>query len=189
MTARYGDVKDTFGQGGANIPPGGGGGSPSMRDVVRALLGSIGASYANVAGLQASLATNRVDGQLAIKLDDYTLWVWNATSATAADASHIAPTDLAGGAGRWMPVQADIQAGRGVLVNGVSAAIAANISPTSRIFVNRALKNASTAYGFLNVLDADRVTGTPGSFIVRAHDATTAAVATDQSSFDWIVIG
>lgn len=189
MTVRYGDIKDTFGQGGANIPPAGGGGTPSMRDVLRAALAAHGSAYANVAALQASLAANRVDGQVVVKLDDYTLWVWNAASATAADASHIAPTDLAGGNGRWIPVQADLQSGRSVLVNGVSAAIAANISPTSRIFITRALKNASTAYGFLDVLDADRVTGTPGSFIVRSHDATSAAVAGDQSSFDWLVIG
>lgn len=129
MVARLGDIKDTFGQGGANIPPAGGGGSPSVRDALRAALGAVAAAHADSASLTASLAKNRTNGQLSIKLDDMTLWVWSATSAAAADSAHIAPTDVAAGAGRWIRVDESAQSladeGR-----GPAGAALADTSPT-----------------------------------------------------------
>lgn len=109
MTARYGDIKDTFGSGGANLPPAGGSGQPSIRDALRAALGAVAAAHADTAALTASRAANRVNGQLSIKLDDMTLWVWSSTSAAAADSAHIAPTDVAAGAGRWIRVDESAQ--------------------------------------------------------------------------------
>lgn len=102
MTTRYGDIKDDFGTGGSNMAPSGATGNPVLRDVVRAALGAQSASYADDAALTASKAADRVDGQLAVTLDDYSIWVWKAADATVADGTHIQPTDVGAGAGRWV---------------------------------------------------------------------------------------
>jgi hypothetical protein len=82
-----------------------------------------------------------------------------------------------------------VQSGRTTLALGVSPAIAANIDASSRIVATHANLNASTAVGFLFAEDADRVNGTPGSFKIRALDATHNAVAGDLADVDWHVIG
>jgi hypothetical protein len=100
MTVRFGDVKDNFGSGGANIPPSGSG-TPSMRDVVRQVLGSIASAFADQTAMEAGLARDRVDGQVAMKVDDLSLWAWSASSSASADSTHIQPTDATGN-GRWV---------------------------------------------------------------------------------------
>ena len=102
MTVRYGDISDTFGQGAANIPPSGGGGIPSLRDALRASLAAISPPYATTTALTASKAADRVDGQLTVTLDAYSLWVWKATDTTGASSTVIVPTDVGAGAGRWV---------------------------------------------------------------------------------------
>jgi len=83
------------------------------------------------------------------------------------------------------------QYGNGVLVNGVSVLIAADVAARSTIHVIATNLNASAAIGVLVVLDADRVIGSfagGGGFVVRSLTLAGAAVATDQSSFRWIVV-
>lgn len=243
---RYGDIKDSFGSGGANVAPGGSAGDPSMRETVRALLGAISASYADSTALTASLAADRVNAQLSVKADDYSLWVWKSTDATSPDANHIRPTDVGSGAGRWVNLDfvieslapqlastapadpdtaaaavgvgttaaradhkhhigvatgsvaglmsavdkasfATIQTGTGTLTNGVSASIPATLTANSIVLCTRTAKNASTAYGTIDVLDADKTPGTPGAFVARAFKADTTAETSDQSSFRWFV--
>jgi hypothetical protein len=100
-----------FGSGGANIAPNQG--VPAMGRVLNDLLGRVASPVANVTALQATLAADRVDGQTVLTLDTYTFWVWKATDATAADANHIAPTDLAGGAGRFVNLAVSSGSGQG----------------------------------------------------------------------------
>jgi len=101
-TIRYGDIQDTFGAGGANLIPNASGGSPNLRDALRALLLTNGMPYADSTALTASKAADRVDGQTVVKLDDYTRWVWEANDSTIADSFHIQPTDVGSGNGRWV---------------------------------------------------------------------------------------
>lgn len=196
-------VSDQLGSGGTGLSPEGGSGPsdglPNLQALLRLLFGSIWQPYANAAALTASLAINRSDGQVALRLSDYTLWAWEAESVAAAGATVIVPTDVGGGAGRWVQFATaasaaslpglGIQSGTGVLVNGVSAAIAATITANSRIVVTRKDANGSAAIGILGAATADRVVGAPGSFIVRSLSAAAAAVAGDESSFDYHIIG
>lgn len=98
---KYSDVSSTsFGSGGAASFP-----EPSrvtLPRAVQSLMATHSAPVANTAALTASLAKDRVNGMLAVKLDDYSLWVWKSADATAADATHVAPTDVGAGAGRWV---------------------------------------------------------------------------------------
>lgn len=72
---------------------------------------------------------------------------------------------------------------------GVSAAIAANITASSRIVITVKDFVASTAVG-LEAKAADRTVGAPGSFIVTAYDAAAAAVAgANGTTFDWFIVG
>lgn len=80
-----------------------------------------------------------------------------------------------------------MQFGTDVLVAGVSAAIAANITANSRIQVTPKDKGASVTIGRLEAPSADRVVGAPGSFIVRSFTAAGLAEAADVSTFDWHV--
>lgn len=99
-------IDDNFGSGGTGLSPDGGSGphvGNNLRDELRVTRGALWTpGYANSAALTASLAANRQRGQLAVKLDDLSVWMWNDTSAAAADATHIAPTDVGAGAGRWI---------------------------------------------------------------------------------------
>lgn len=99
-------VSDQLGVGGSLLSPKGGsapsGHPKDLQALLRLAFSNHYAPYADVAGLTASKAKNRADGQIAIKLDDYSLWVWEAASATAADGTHIAPTDVGVGVGRWV---------------------------------------------------------------------------------------
>jgi hypothetical protein len=197
MTFNLSDIPDSFGSGGANLVPGQG--VPNLRDVLRDLLSRNAAPVANVAALQATLAANRVDGQRVTTLDTYTSWLWKAADTTAADATHVAPTDVGAGAGRWVaeattpaapdtPATIGLSSGIGVLVNGVSATIAANITSSSRIVVTRTGIAASTAIAEL--IAGTRVLGTPGSFRVTSEKDDTSGVQTgDQSTFDWHIVG
>ena len=101
-------VSDQLGVGGTGLAPQGGSGpsdkTPDLQTHLRNLYGTHYLPYANAAALTASLAGNRKDGQLVLKLDDYSLWVWQNGSAAAADAQHIAPTDVGAGVGRWVQV-------------------------------------------------------------------------------------
>lgn len=92
---------DSFGSGGANLVPGQG--IPSAGAVLLDLLKRIGRAVANTAGLQATKAADRFDGALVITLDTYTLWVWESGNATAADGTHIQPSDVSGN-GRFVAV-------------------------------------------------------------------------------------
>ncbi len=100
MTTKLSDIKDGFGSGGANLVPGQG--ILSIRDVFRDLLSRTYPPVADTTGLTNSLAADRVDGMTAVKLDDYTGWIWKAADTTAADSTHVAPTDVGAGAGRWV---------------------------------------------------------------------------------------
>lgn len=83
------------------------------------------------------------------------------------------------------------QYGTGVLVNGVSALIPADISANSSIGVINTNLNGSIAIGVLVALDADKVAGTRaggGGFVIRSLTLAGAAVAADQSSFRWEVV-
>lgn len=84
---------------------------------------------------------------------------------------------------------ATIQRGTGTLVNGVSPAIAATITATSRIVALKAnaLGGAGSATD-LSVPSGTRIVGAPGSFVVQAVNADNTANAVDDSTFDWIVI-
>ncbi len=192
---RYGNIKDGFGSGGGNVVPNQG--VPNRRDAFRALLGAIAGAYADTTAMQASLAADRVDGQVVIRLSDYSFWVWKNADATAADATHIKPTDVTNG--RFVALATTpasqslgdlgIQRGTGTLVNGVSAAIAANIAAGSRIVALRKDVATSTALGLLAALPTDRVNGAPGSFKITSQRAATLATETDdQSTFDYIII-
>lgn len=193
MGFQVSDISDTFGSGGSNVPPSQG--IPNLRDLFRQILGVTSAPVANVAALQATLAQDRVDGQQILTLDTYTVWVWKAADATAANATHVAPTDVGGGAGRWVsessagaPAGIGLSSGSGTLVNGVSAAIPANISASSKIIVTRNAFALSTAVGEL--VTGTRVNGSPGSFKVTSEKDDMSGVQTgDQSTFDWYVIG
>jgi len=197
MSFNVSDIVDTFGSAGSNVPPNQG--IPNLRDLFRDVLGRLSAPVANVAGLQATLAANRVNGQLILTLDTYTTWVWKASDATAADSTHVAPTDVGAGAGRWVaetttpeaadtPATIGLSSGSGALVNGASGAIAANITSSSKIVVTRNSAASSTAIGQL--ITGTRVNGSPGSFRVSAEKSDMSGVETgDQSTFDWYVIG
>jgi hypothetical protein len=191
------DISDTFGSGGANVVPLQG--VPNMRDLFRDILSRLSAPMANVAALQATVAADRIDGQEVVTLDTYTTWVWKAADATAADSTHIAPTDVGAGAGRFVaeaataespdtPATIGLSSGTGVLINGQSATIAATITASSRIMVTRSGLAASTAIAEL--MAGSRVIGAPGSFRVSSQkDDASGLQAGDQSTFDWYVLG
>jgi hypothetical protein len=89
----------------------------------------------------------------------------------------------------WTAVQ-NPQRGSAQLTNGVSAFIPADINAYSTITVT--LRTFNTQTGLPAALGADRVNGTRaggGGFIIRSLTAAGAAVATDQSTYDWHVIG
>ena len=91
-----------FGSGGRSLIPNQG--YPAVGPILYALLQRIATAAANVAALQATVENDRADGQLVVTLDTYTLWVWKNADTTAADAAHIAPTDVGAGAGRFVNV-------------------------------------------------------------------------------------
>jgi hypothetical protein len=197
MSFQVSDIADSFGSGGSNIVPGQG--IPNLRDILRDLLARVAAPVANVAALQATEAEDRVDGQQVTTLDTYTTWVWRAADATAVDGTHIAPTDVGAGIGRWVavattpeaadtPATIGLSSGSGTLVNGVSVAIAANITASSKVVVTRNSFAASTAIGELVV--GSRVNGSPGHFVLTSEKTDMSGVEVgDQSTFDWFVIG
>lgn len=83
-----------------------------------------------------------------------------------------------------------LQTGTGTLVNGVSAAISARLTATSRIHVTPKDIAASTALGVLGATSAGRTTGGSGSFVVTSQKTDASGTQTgDQSTFDWLVIG
>lgn len=81
-----------------------------------------------------------------------------------------------------------IQSGAATLSSGVTPAIPAVISATSRIIATYNNKRGSLALGSLMAKTTDRVIGTPGSFRIRSLSATGMAVTGDHSSVDWVVI-
>ena len=88
----------------------------------------------------------------------------------------------------WGPA---IESGAANLTNGVSAAIAANIAATSRIFIQAA--DVVPGAGNLTIdyrpLAADRVNGTPGSFKITAVLAAGTINVLDQSQgVQWMVL-
>lgn len=80
------------------------------------------------------------------------------------------------------------QYGTGTLVAGVSAAITANVSASSKILITASNVGASTAVGRLEAPTADRVNGPTGSFVVRSRKADATAETNDVSTFDWEVM-
>jgi hypothetical protein len=195
------NVSDQLGSGGTGLAPTGSGpsnGLPVLRDLLRSLFGAVFTPYASTAAMQASLAKNRADGQLVVRLSDYSLWCFEAGSSAAAGATVIKPTDVGSGTGRFTEVATSpatlaglaIQTGSGTCTAGVSNTIAATITAGSKIVVTRKDLALSSAIGVLSAETADRVVGAPGSFIVRSlRPATMAAETGDASTFDWYVIG
>ncbi len=84
-------------------------------------------------------------------------------------------------------LEADAQFGTSTLTLGESAAIAANITATSRIVVTPKDKGVSVTIGRLEVPSADRSVGAPGSFKVKSFKADATAETADVSTFDWEV--
>ncbi len=181
-----------FGSGGRSLIPNQG--YPAVGPILYALLQRIATAAANVAALQATVENDRADGQLVVTLDTYTLWVWKNADTTAADAAHIAPTDVGAGAGRFVNVldaesSGGIQSGSSTLVLGVSPNIPATITANTKITLGRTAANASTALGELAI--TNKTVGAPGYFVVTADTVGTPGtpLAADLSSFDWIAIG
>jgi len=94
--------EDTFGSGGSNVAPNQG--VPAMGAVLLDIMKRHAKQVASPTALQAIVSADRADGQLILTLDTYTLWAWEPANATAADATHIAPTDVGAGAGRFVAV-------------------------------------------------------------------------------------
>lgn len=192
------NVSDQLGSGGTGLAPAGSGptdGLPTLPALLRLAFGSIWQPYATTAAMQAAAAQNLADGQLAVRLSDYSVWVYEAGSTATPSSTCIQPTAVTG-AGRFVQITVGsggtvvaVTGGTSTLVAGVSPAIAAPITASSRILVTRQALNASPALGFLSAEPGDRVVGSPGSFKVRSLSAVAAAVTTDVSSFDWLVIG
>lgn len=183
-----------FGSGGRSVAPNQG--YPAMGPILYALLQRIGSAVANVAALRATVENDRADGMLVVTLDTYTVWVWKDADTTAADAAHIEPTDTAAGsgAGRFVNIldaesSGGIQSGSSTLVAGVSPAIAAVITASTKITLGRTAANASTALGELAI--TNKTVGAPGHFVVTADTVGTPGtpLAGDLSSFDWIAVG
>lgn len=137
-TVRLSQILDGFGSGGANIPPSGAGGTPSMRDTFRALLSTVAMPFANSAAMQAGVAADRFEGQFAIKTDDHTLWVWSATDSTAADTWHIVPTDSAS-AGRWI---------RSDFISEASGSVEGSVQRVSTTFNLAAIQGLTSGVAF-----------------------------------------
>lgn len=124
---------------------------------------------------------------------------FKAPDAIAADVTWVLPNAdanlankalLSDGAGNLSWGNA-IQSGAANLTNGVSAAIPANISATSRIFIQAG--DVVPGAGNLTIdyrpLAADRVNGTPGSFKITAVIAAGTINALDQSQgIMWMVL-
>jgi hypothetical protein len=161
-------VDDELGSGGIGLAPDGASGASSttgapanLRDFLRAILGSQWYAYANTTALTASKAINRQDGQLTLKLDDYSLWHWEA-GATLTDSSHIAPTDVGAGAGRWVAGGGGGGGGGGTV--GAVAFKARNVVP-------RAITIAS---GLTLATANDGVTNVQGDVVLLWMQATAA---------------
>lgn len=186
-------IGDNFGEGGKDLAPDGASGpvANSLREKLRTLFGSIWAGYADTTALTASLAKNRAAQQVTV-LADGSLWIWKPLDSTAADATHIAPTDVGVGAGRWVAFgtagTAPSLKGTTTLVAGVSPAVSSpNLTATSRIVVTRRDAGASTAIGSLACKNADRVTGAGGTFKVTSQKSDATTETNDVSTVDWII--
>jgi len=100
-------VDDEFGEGGIGLS-----GSASemvtstptaptrLRDYLRRIFAALWYPYANVAALEAANPNNLADGQLAVALDTYNLWQWQAESTTSASSSVLQVTGVT--TGRWI---------------------------------------------------------------------------------------
>ena len=84
-----------------------------------------------------------------------------------------------------------IQMGNAALVSGVTAAIAATISATSRIvgFVKTSAPGAGSLTVQYAALPGNRVVGEPGSFKLTALIAAGTINVLDTSNLDWFVLG
>lgn len=107
-------VADDFGYGGSGLtddgnPPIAGQPVTNLRDFLRQMLAAYWSpGYANAAALTASKAINRANMQVATKLDDGSIWQFNAASTAAVDGTHLKPTDVGSGAGRWIQLDAAV---------------------------------------------------------------------------------
>lgn len=201
-------ISDQLGDGGAGLSPGDGSGPSDISKfgnlitILRSLRAANWPQLANLAAFQATIAANRADGQMALKLDDYTQWVWKAADATAADANHIVPTDVGAGAGRWVNIDGTGGGGGAVsggtqvgttaaLVAGVSATINATVTASSKIYLSRATVGASTALGEL--VPTNIVAGANGTGSFKVTSATLGTPGTplagDLSTVNWMIIG
>jgi len=73
--------------------------------------------------------------------------------------------------------------GTAALVAGTQTILPGGIDANTRVFLSRSALNASPALGFL-IAD----TSVPGTLTVTSYDATGVAVATDVSSFNYLLI-
>lgn len=112
---------------------------------------------------------------------------WPPADAIAANARAAMLTDAAGN----LFFGNSIQSGTASLVAGVSAAIPANITASSLIFVQAGAitPGAGNLTRFYNPLPADTVIGTPGSFKITALiDAGTINVNDVSANLFWMVL-
>lgn len=185
------DILDDFGAGGANLWAGGG--LTNLRDVLRGLLSRIASAAEDTSELEASLEADRVDGQLVVKLDDHTLWVWDVDSTLVAGSEVIFPDDVELGPGRFLRVtppatglSPNVQAGTATLVAGLAAVATATVTAQSVIIVTR-----KTPAGTMGVEwdTATRTPGDPGSFTIKSLKTDKTVETVDTSSLDYIVVG
>ena len=89
-----------------------------------------------------------------------------------------------------MSFGSSIQKGSNALTAGVSGAIAANISATSRIVVSLKTPVSDALTVKYSALGSGRTNGTPGSFVISALNATGggAVNTNDTSTIDWVVL-
>lgn len=83
---------------------------------------------------------------------------------------------------------ATLQAGTVALTSGVSPAIAATITASSKIVGFLKTPSGGSLTVKFAALGTDRVVGAPGSFKLSALDAAGAVNAADGSALDWLVV-
>lgn len=196
-------VTPYFGAGGAGLAPDGGPGS--LQAILLTLLASLSAPYADAAALAASVAVDREDGMLAVRLDNNSLWIWRAEDATAADSSHIAPDDVGSDPGRWVDILGgasggllsaldqtklnSIQTGTVTLTTGaVTKNTGITMTAGSKVFLQLETPGGTT--GVAHKVSG-KTAGAPGvgAFTVTAVDTSGALVNTDTSTLAYLIVG
>lgn len=156
----------------------------------RMALQRILAPVADQTAMQAVQTDDRFDGQVAVKLDDYTVWTFEAGSSAGASSSVIVPD---AGTGRWVKlttaVVGAVQGGTDTLAAGTKT-VTATITASSRIIVTMKDPGAGaiTNFAAFDVPAASRNVGA-GTFVVNAIDNAKAVINTAVCTFDYIILG